>query len=195
MLREVRKQLGDHVDRRLEIGGDQAGRPGVAGVRRGAAELLVVDVDPCELGHHCRTGDERVRVGGHHDEVGDSEKQRRPGDSRAFHDHDDRDDPRAIGQRLCGESPAVQRGKAFDDVGAAGAHDDDQREALLPGGARRVLDLARGVRCQCADPRAGVDIHPNDLAAIEVADVGCHRADDSVAKGDGHHGRDCNYPA
>ena len=77
VLRQVGEQLGDHVDGRLEIGSDEARRAGVAGVRCRSAELFVVDPHAGELGHHRRTGDERVRVHGHHDEVGDPQQQRR----------------------------------------------------------------------------------------------------------------------
>ena len=71
VLGQVGEQLGDHVDGRLEIGSDEARRAGVAGVRCRSAELFVVDPHAGELGHHRRTGDERVRIHGHHDEVGD----------------------------------------------------------------------------------------------------------------------------
>ena len=46
--------------------------------------------------------------------------------------------------------------------------------------------LPRRVRRQRADPRAGVDVDPHDLAALELADVGADRTDDAVAEVDGH---------
>ena len=143
--------------------------------------------DAGELGHHRRPADERVRVRRHHDEVGDSEQQRGTRDRRTVDDHDGRDDAGAVGQRLRGEPPTVQRGESLDDVGAARAHDHDQREALAPRACSEASRSWPTSRTTTRRPGACVDIDPHDLRPSNSRTSDVTAPHDSVAKVDGHH--------
>ena len=172
-----------------EVAGHQAGRARVASVAGRATELVVVHHHAGELGHHRRAAHERVGGLGHDHVVGEPDEQRRPGHRRTVDDHDRRHDAGAISERLRSETPAVQRAESFDDVGAAGAQDRHEREAL---GARRErggLQDRRGIARQRTLAFGGIDVDPHDRAITEVTHVGPDRTGDLAAKGDAHVAR------
>ena len=94
-----------------------------------AAEIVQADLHTRELGHHLRARYERHRLCVHDDQVGEAEQQSRPGDDRAGHGHEDRNDAAAASHGGCSVAPAVQGGHAVEDVRTARGRNEDERDA------------------------------------------------------------------
>ena len=176
MLGEVGQQLGDDVDRAVEVGGDGRRRARVAGVTVGAAELLVVDVHTGELGHHRRSTDEGVGGLGHHHMIGDAQEEGGARYGRTVEDEEGGHDPGTVGERLGRPTPPVEGGEALDDVGTAGAQDAHEGNVDLARGDRGMFECGRRIAGERASPVLGIDLDPNHLAALEVAHEGMHGA-------------------
>ncbi len=145
------------------------------------AELLQPDLPAGELGHHLWTRDERHRIGAHHDEIGQTEQERRPRDDRAGGDGDDGNLPAAFRDGSRRLSPTVQGRDAVEHVRSARCDEEDEREPQLPRLVRRlgqphtvgVGDGATAHRSEGAD-----DDH---VATADAADDRGDRTDDALA--------------
>ncbi|CAB4789916.1 unannotated protein [freshwater metagenome] len=149
-----------------------------------AAELFVVHQHAGEVGHHRWPAHERVGRAGHDDVIGNAQQQRWTGHCGAVDDHDCWHHATAIGERSCGESPAVQSAKPFGEVGARRPHHGHQWVALGPSGDRSSGDHRRCLRGQRTFTNAGVNVEPDNGAAAERSYISTRCARNVRAKRD-----------
>jgi hypothetical protein len=180
---EEGQQFGDEPGRLVPVGHVEVGDTRRARVHGGAPEAVVGQFLAGEALDHVGTAHEGVGLVDHDDQVGQAEQQGRSRHSGPRDAEDHRDDART-GHELpgCG-SPAVDRRHPLGEVGAAGCHEADEGDPLLPCGACGDGQVLAVLRAQGAAILA-THVDEHRPPAAEVTDVEGHGTAGARPQGD-----------